>query len=155
MFEKSLVRSISIKRYPVLVARHFPAHSQTQFSSPIAVNLTSISHKNRRTPLSRFQSIEQVPNPCCTVRCTRNNKSRVQGWELLSVRAGCSSVVANLRLRLGLLGAWDLSSGGEATIDWMVEESSNVVYEERIQHLGDLFLVGKFKGTLEWDPGYQ
>jgi hypothetical protein len=37
----------------------------------------------------------------------------------------------------------------------MVEESSNVVYEEGIKHLGDLFLVGKFKGALEWDPGYQ
>lgn len=34
----------------------------------------------------------------------------------------------------------------------MIEESSNVVYEERIQHLGDLFLVGKFKGALEWNP---
>jgi hypothetical protein len=71
---------------------------------------------------------------------------------LLSIRARCS-VVANLRLRLRLLSAWDLSSGGETTIDWMVEESSNIVDEERIEQLGDLFLVGKFKGALEWNPG--
>jgi hypothetical protein len=35
----------------------------------------------------------------------------------------------------------------------MVEESSNIVDEERIEQLGDLFLVGKFKGALEWNPG--
>jgi hypothetical protein len=37
----------------------------------------------------------------------------------------------------------------------VVEESSDVVDEERIKQLGDLFLVCKFEGALEGNPGYQ
>jgi hypothetical protein len=82
------------------------------------------------------------------------NNLRVQRRKLFSVGA-CCSVVARLRLRLRLLASWDLSSGGETTIDWVVEESSDVVDEERIKQLGDLFLVCKFEGALEGNPGYQ
>jgi hypothetical protein len=34
----------------------------------------------------------------------------------------------------------------------VVEESSDVVDEEGVKQFGDLFLIGKFEGTLERNP---
>ena len=51
-----------------------------------------------------------------------------------------------------LLGPGNLCSSGEAAVDWVVKESSNIVDEERVKQLGDLFLVGEFEGTLERNP---
>jgi hypothetical protein len=34
----------------------------------------------------------------------------------------------------------------------MVQKRTDVMHEEGIQLFGDLLLVGKIKGTIEWDP---
>ena len=99
---------------------------------------------------STFQSIDQqFPIPVTPLH--QKERLRVQGRELFSVRT-CCSIVTRLSLRLLLLASWDLRCGWKTTVDWVVEESSNVVDEEGVKRLGDLFLVGEFKGTLERNP---
>lgn len=73
---------------------------------------------------------------------------------MLSVRASCS-VIARLRLRLGLLASWNLRSSGETAVDGVVEKSSDIVNEEGIKQLGDLFLVGEFESTFKGNPRSQ
>jgi len=84
-------------------------------------------------------------------RYTKKNRLRVQGRELFSVGI-CYSVVARLRLGLLLLGSGNLCSSWETTVDWVVEERSDVVDKKGIKQLGDLFFVGEFEGTLERNP---
>lgn len=49
-----------------------------------------------------------------------------------------------------------LSSGhnlaGPALVGRVVQQGADVVYEQRIKKLGDLFLVGEIQGSLEGDP---
>lgn len=53
---------------------------------------------------------------------------------------------------MGLLASWDLRSSGETAVDGVVEKSSDIVNEEGIKQLGDLFLVGEFEGTFKGNP---
>lgn len=41
---------------------------------------------------------------------------------------------------------------GPALVGGVVQEGTNVVYEQRIKELSDLFLVGEIQGSLEGDP---
>jgi hypothetical protein len=56
---------------------------------------------------------------------------------------------------LGLLASWDLRSSGETAVDGVVEKSSDIVNEEGIKQLGDLFLVGEFEGAFKGNPRSQ
>lgn len=121
-----------------------------QISSPKSKCLKSVSHKNRRTPPSSYQSIEQTWILVAPLH--RKDKLRIQRRELLSVG---TSVIASLRLRLRFLVSWDLSSSWEATVDGVVEKSSDIVNEEGIQELSDLFFVGELEGTFKGNPRSQ
>jgi hypothetical protein len=37
-------------------------------------------------------------------------------------------------------------------IFWIVQETANVMYEQRVEEFGDLFLVGEIESPLEGDP---
>jgi hypothetical protein len=112
--------------------------------------LETVNHQSRRTPPSRCPSIEQSPSVAPLHQ--KKNNLRVQRWELLSIGTS-RSVVDRLPLMLRLLAAWDLSSCWETAINGVVEESSNVVDEEGVKQLSDLFLVGKLECTLKGNPG--
>lgn len=44
---------------------------------------------------------------------------------------------------------------GTVLVSRVVQQSANIVHEERIQQIGDLLLVSKLQSALEWDPRDQ
>jgi hypothetical protein len=60
------------------------------------------------------------------------------------------SNLLGLLLLPALMGSHDLAR--PVLVCWVIEQSANIVNEQRIKKLGNFLLVGEIKSSLKWDP---